>query len=300
MGSLLGWSFSAGKLFGIPIRVHWTMILLSAFWVLSETTPIGMGWQLAVCLILWFTVLVHELGHAFAARGVGGQAREILLWPLGGLAYTTHRGGLIEDIKVVLGGPLTHIPLGLLFARLFTLQGVKWDWHYLNPFTTWPMLDGGFWTYLAFYGLKIQVVLLLFNLCVPVYPLDGGHLLANLLRFRLSRETTAKIVMVLSTIAGFALLSLGRIFLTVWIFYETYQMYAYYLSGALREHPMFRIDSPADSKRKVVKKPKASGPAKILQFPNQSAVKNKSCPYCQQSLPSSAVMCGRCEKMLPK
>ena len=299
MNQFLGWSLSLGRLFGIPIRVHWTLVALTAFWVLTESTPMAMGWRLAVCGVLWFTILIHELGHAFAARGVGGEANSIMLWPLGGLAFTTHPGGLVEDTKVVLGGPLTHIPLGLLFAKLLTLQGVAWDWSFLNPMAGWPILTGGFWSFLFFYGLKIQVVLLILNLCVPVYPLDGGRILANLLRFRFTRETTVKVIIPLSVVSGVAFIFLGYLFIGFLVFYETYVLFEARKSGQLGQHPIFRADSRADSAR-ASKRPKPSGPAKVLPFTGGlKAPKTKPCPFCHNDLPSSAKMCGRCEKMLP-
>ena len=39
-------------------------------------------------LILWWTVLIHELGHCLAGYLVGGESEKVLLWPLGGLAFT--------------------------------------------------------------------------------------------------------------------------------------------------------------------------------------------------------------------
>ncbi len=321
MNQFLGWSLSLGRIAGIPIRAHWTLLLLTAFRVLSEKTPIAMGWQLAVLALLWVTVLVHELGHAYAARGVGGEAHQILLWPLGGLAYTSHRGGLKEAIKVVLGGPLTHIPMAVIFARLLTLQGVPWDWAYLNPMADWPVLQGGFWAFLFFYGLKIQVTLFLFNLFVPCYPFDGGQLLANLLLFRLSRRRTAQVIMTLSAVsAGVLLFYVRSLFLSLMVIFEIYQMFTLYSANALGQHPLFARapDHPVGPQRSRPK-PRPSGGGVLLEFrkrgeesapspcegtggPGASTTSTavKPCPFCQRDLPLSAKMCGRCERMLPE
>lgn len=317
MNQFLGWSLSLGRIAGIPVRAHWTLLLFTAFRVLSERTPEAMGWQLSVLLLLWLTVLVHELGHAYAARGVGGEAHEILLWPLGGLAFTSQPGGLKEAIKVVLGGPLTHIPMALLFARLLTLQGVAWDWSYLDPTAEWPVLQGGFWAFLFFYGLKIQVALFLFNLFVPCYPFDGGQLLANLLLFRLSRRRTAQILMTLSALcAAVLLLYLRSFFLSLMVMVEIFQLYTLYSANALGRHPLFaRAPDRPDRPRS---KPRPSGGGVVLAFrrpgessstrveassgPDASSTPTavKSCPYCGRDLPLSARMCGRCERMLPQ
>ena len=298
----MNWSLPAGRAFGIPIRVHWTLLALCAFWVLTEATPREMGWKLAVCAVLFLTVLVHELGHAFAARAVGGQAHSIMLWPLGGLAYTSHQGRLVDDIKVVLGGPLTHIPLAFLFARLLMFLGVDWDWAYLHPLSHWETAVGGFWVYLCMYGLKIQVGMFLFNLFMPMYPLDGGRLLLDLLLFRFTRETAAKVIMVMSVLCGVALLFLGaRPFLLIWVLFEVYQLGVCYKSGQLNRHPLFaRVPD-----RPVAKTRKPSGGGVVLQFRKRDdsmaapATGQRECPFCKRSLPREAKMCGPCEKMLP-
>ena len=49
--------------------------------------------------ILFFTVLVHELGHCLACRQIGGEAHSILLWPLGGLAFIGHEAGTKTKIR---------------------------------------------------------------------------------------------------------------------------------------------------------------------------------------------------------
>src|SRR5690606_38760364 len=84
-------SLSLGDWFGIHVKVHASLLLLLVFNVLFSGAVGGMGFQNAIIssVILFGIVLLHEFGHCFAARHVGGDAREILLWPLGGLAYVS-------------------------------------------------------------------------------------------------------------------------------------------------------------------------------------------------------------------
>lgn len=80
---------------------------------LMEISEGGMAvlWAFIVFgLVLFSSVLVHELGHSLAARCVGGRADEIVMWPLGGLAYLSHDTGPKGDLWVTFAGPLTHIP----------------------------------------------------------------------------------------------------------------------------------------------------------------------------------------------
>lgn len=307
MNDALGWSFSAGSLFGIPIRVHWTLLAMTLGWVLTSPDPRTMGWRSAVCVVGCLTVLVHELGHAFAAKGVGGTAHKIVLWPLGGLAYTSHSGRgsdrqrLIDDIKVVLGGPMTHIPLAILFARLLVFQGEPWSWQLLHPTEHWSTQIDGFWPFLCLYALKIQVWLFLFNLFLPVYPLDGGRLLVDLMLFGFRRETVAVTIITLSVISGLALIPLGHPFLVIWAFFEVYQLYTFYKRKELAHHPLFaRVPQLSTGT------PRKPGGSVVLQFrkPEKKAPtvteEQRQCPYCQRMLPRHAKMCGPCERILPE
>ena len=84
----LTWTPTLGRLFGIRIRVHMLFMLFVGYELLRASVQ---GWFPAAAhylLLLWTFVLMHEFGHCFAARSVGGSADEILLWPLGGLANT--------------------------------------------------------------------------------------------------------------------------------------------------------------------------------------------------------------------
>src|ERR1051326_6581291 len=90
MRDALAWSFPLGRLFGINIRVHWLFPVVAAGLVLRAGYYLpGTAWQdvLWLQVILFVSVLLHEFGHCFAARYVEGDAKEILMWPLGGLAF---------------------------------------------------------------------------------------------------------------------------------------------------------------------------------------------------------------------
>src|SRR5882724_7785177 len=113
------WSVPLGRLFGVTIRVHWLfpivalgLILRAAFQkdVLPDT------WKdVSIILVLMFlSVLLHEFGHCFGARLVDGDANEILIWPLGGLAYVevphTPRANFITTLM----GPLVNVGLCII------------------------------------------------------------------------------------------------------------------------------------------------------------------------------------------
>ena len=83
------WSFPFGRLFGINVRIHFLFPFVALAMILTappsrESRPGGVDDASIVMVILFFSVLLHEFGHCFAARSVNGDAQEVLLWPLGG------------------------------------------------------------------------------------------------------------------------------------------------------------------------------------------------------------------------
>src|SRR5215469_2963925 len=86
---LLSGSVPLFTAFGIRVRMHASMLLLIIIGLATSEMSGGMGITNAMTfsLVLFSVVLLHEFGHCFAARWVGGEAHDILMWPLGGLAY---------------------------------------------------------------------------------------------------------------------------------------------------------------------------------------------------------------------
>ncbi|WP_157772439.1 M50 family metallopeptidase [Lacunisphaera limnophila] len=76
------------RLWGIDVHVHWSWFVVAVYSV-STRVPnyVSPVWALLEYLALFVVVLLHEFGHALACRQVGGQADQIVLWPLGGVAY---------------------------------------------------------------------------------------------------------------------------------------------------------------------------------------------------------------------
>ena len=97
MTNCMNSSFKCCSLFGIEIHIH---ILMPLFFVgtflvwmpmMLQDTGNAAWYVVLVCLFnvsLWETVLIHELGHCLAGHLVGGHTDKVLLWPLGGLAFT--------------------------------------------------------------------------------------------------------------------------------------------------------------------------------------------------------------------
>ncbi|MBI4567642.1 MAG: hypothetical protein HY719_04510 [Planctomycetes bacterium] len=193
------WSVGVGRLFGIPIRVHVVLLVWVAFRLLGalgEDHPSrAFQIELAVCLGLAGIVLLHEFGHAFAAIQQGGVAEEVLLWPLGGLAFTArtpHRPW--AEFVTVVWGPLVNVLLAAISAPLFFLWAGAFTPHLFDIYSLTSFVqdspalledlraaaaaNGGEWPLVYVipdYLFKTNLVLLVFNL-FPAYPMDSGRL----------------------------------------------------------------------------------------------------------------------------
>lgn len=168
----LNWSPTIGHLFGIRIRVHITLLLFILFDLLQSFT-VG---TLIFEAVLFGSILLHEFGHCFAARSVGGSADDILMWPLGGLASVDAPRRPKEQFITVICGPLVNVALIILsVAIVFGLGGrVLFTSSYPYLFSIGP--TNSYLDVVLFSMILTNVALFLFNL-LPMYPMDGGRML---------------------------------------------------------------------------------------------------------------------------
>jgi Zn-dependent protease len=178
---LLTGSIPLFTVFNIRVRAHASMVLYAVLVLLLGFGP-GYAWQDRVqnVTLLFAIVLLHEFGHCFAARWVGGSAEDILMHPLGGLAMARPPRRPLPTFITVAGGPLVNVVICLIFgAGLWALGG----WLPWNPVLTKPIrnFEGWLdvWRYL-FWIYQISWTLLCFNL-LPIFPLDGGQMLQSIL-----------------------------------------------------------------------------------------------------------------------
>src|SRR5215813_282839 len=134
------WSIPCGRLFGITIRVHILFPVVTIALVLrfAFEVPIPGAWLDLALLeaIIFLTVLLHEFGHCFGARAVNGDAQEILMWPLGGLASVDVPHTPRANFITTLAGPAVNFFLCLLSLLVLYLTGPyqpNWDpTHYIG------------------------------------------------------------------------------------------------------------------------------------------------------------------------
>ena len=200
----MSWAPSLGTVFGIRVQVHILFLIFIAIELLRGATGGGFWWALRYEIMLFGLVFLHELGHCFGARSVGGSATNILMWPLGGLAYvgTPHRPG--ANLWTAAAGPLVNFAFcvitgTILIAATGSLHAVPWNpFHSMPHESTWPLLlryELFFWLYQFFY---VNYILMLFNVCLPVFPLDGGRIFQALCWHRMGYHRS----MMLATTVG--------------------------------------------------------------------------------------------------
>ena len=105
--------------FGIRVKAHATL-LLSAALILLLGFGDGFVWQDKVFSVtmLFAIVLLHEFGHCFTARWVGGEADEIIMHPLGGLALARAPHRPLPTFLTIAGGPAVNVLICLVFGAV--------------------------------------------------------------------------------------------------------------------------------------------------------------------------------------
>jgi Zn-dependent protease len=155
------------RLFAFPLRVHWT------FWLAALLLSSGLKEPLlvlAAALVMVVSIVVHEMGHAFAARHYQKRVDEIILYALGGLCV--HEGGWLEpwkNIRIALAGPLAGFMLAGVFAALFFTIGGN------SPPIVQIILYEGLW-----FNVAVNAINLL-----PIFPLDGGQIFREYTQWKL-------------------------------------------------------------------------------------------------------------------
>jgi Zn-dependent protease len=168
------------------------------------------GWQMGVvcALLLLVIVLIHEFAHIFAARLTGGDGDEILLWPLGGLAFCHPAETFRAQFLTPAAGPLAN--LALCIAAFPAVWSSGLGVAAFNPLAL-PIAElsaGHLLRDLSVLTFSLSWVLLLLNL-LPAFPLDGGQMLQAVLAERLGPATARQLSVRVGFFAGLALALLG-------------------------------------------------------------------------------------------
>ena len=246
---------------GIDVFLHWSWFLVAAFEISNRTGRYSsLTWNVLEYLALFLIVMLHEFGHALACRQVGGTANQIVLWPLGGVAYVNPPPRPGATLWSIAAGPLVNVALlPILFVAGMLSRSLGLAGAMPNVYA----LLRAVWF--------INAGLLIFNM-LPIYPLDGGQILRSLLWFGLGR---ARSLMVAASIglAGVA----GFIILAFWIHSAWFAVLAVFMLmncwGGLRQ---------------------AQALARFAKLPRQEGF---ACPRCKAAPPLGTFWkCGQCSQ----
>jgi Zn-dependent protease len=186
---------------GIDVFLHWSWFLVAGFEISGRARSYSsLTFNVLEYLALFLIVLLHEFGHALACRQVGGTANQIVLWPLGGVAYVNPPPRPGATLWSIAAGPLVNVALIPVLSGLGMASRAA-GWAAAMP-------DAQAFLRTIWF---INFGLLIFNM-LPIYPLDGGQILRSLLWFVVGRARS----LMVATSVGFLGVA-GVIVLALWV-----------------------------------------------------------------------------------
>ncbi len=197
------WSFRLGSMFGVPVYLHMTFLLLLGGVGLVQLFQGGLGPAVGMVTLIsavFGCVLLHEMGHALAAREFGIATRDVTLLPIGGLARLERMPrDPRQELWIALAGPAVNVALAGVLG-------------------IWVALFGGWF---ANRLLLINLGLVVFNM-IPAFPMDGGRVLRALLARRMGHlratELAASIGKAMAIVFGVAGLFLNPMLIFIAFF----------------------------------------------------------------------------------
>ena len=193
----MGWSIPIIRIGGIQLRIHITFLLLIVWLALgyyAEGGSAAAAGRVFFILLLFLCVVLHEFGHALAAKMFGINTPDITLLPIGGVARLERMPEEpTQELIIASAGPLVNVVIAL---ALWLVIGFR-------PAADPTVFEG---SNLLMKLMQINVWLVLFNL-LPAFPMDGGRILRALLATRMSyaraTQTAATVGQAFAFIFGF-------------------------------------------------------------------------------------------------
>lgn len=189
------WAFQVGSMLGIPIRIHVTFLLILIwFGMAAAASSRNVPREIAFVLALFACVLLHELGHAAMARRFGVRTREIVLYPIGGVARLESIPGGWAELAIALAGPAVNVALAAACAAALVALHVPQPLQQAMPWQNTGLVQKLLWA---------NIVLVVFNM-IPAFPMDGGRVLRAVLALGLGQHRATRIAAFIGqAIAGF-------------------------------------------------------------------------------------------------
>src|SRR6185437_7272461 len=173
-------SLFLGRIFGIKLYIHFTFLLLFLYigyygYEASHSLK-QIQYDFLLIIVAFIFVIMHEFGHALAARRVGIQTRQILILPIGGMAQLDNMPENPKDeLFVTFCGPDVNLASIVLMLPIFLVN------HSFADILPALALNNDWIATI----IGINLILFVFNL-IPAFPMDGGRIFRALLAFRLN------------------------------------------------------------------------------------------------------------------
>jgi Zn-dependent protease len=189
---------------GIDVFLHWTWFLMAVYEIQGRNSGYSsVIWKVFEYLALFVIVTLHEFGHALACRQVGGRANQIVLWPLGGVAYVDPPPRPGATLWSIAAGPLVNVALIPVFWILLHATGSVG----LQSPDVYRLIGQ---------VTQINTWLLIFNI-LPIYPLDGGQIFRSLLWFVLGRAWSLMVAAVVGLLGALGFIALALYEQNAWM-----------------------------------------------------------------------------------
>jgi Zn-dependent protease len=212
-------SLQVAKIYQIPIRLHFSLVLVFfliawtlAYGFMPQYSP-GMNqvnyWIMSITgtIILFLSVLLHELSHSIVAKSYGIRVRQIMLFIFGGVSDIEEEPKEFKkEFKMAIVGPAVSLVLSTIFAVFWWITSIPITSSSTDDFynTALTMINGIF-----FYSSFLNLILGIFNL-VPAFPMDGGRILRSLLFSRNKNyDKSTRIAVRIGVIISYVFFGLG-------------------------------------------------------------------------------------------
>jgi Zn-dependent protease len=160
------------SLFGVPLELHWSLLLLYALFIFQAKFLLGS----ILFVLIMLSVLVHEYAHVWVAKKVGVNTVKVLLFGLGAAAMVESMVRYPKkELKIALAGPVSSFILFVIFLPLGLI----------------------FKNFIFIYLFLVNLIMGVFNL-LPIYPSDGGRILYDVLALFTSFRKALKISVITS------------------------------------------------------------------------------------------------------
>lgn len=234
----MGRSWSVGTYFDIPVKIHWSFgFILIYLGYIGTSEGLSISQLLFIVFLsfsVFFCVILHEYGHALMARRFKVNTKDIILFPIGGVARLERIPTIPrQELLIAIAGPLVNVVifiLGMLVLLLY--YEVQFTLEWFNDVS-----GSGVKNYLIAI-IFVNALLFLFNL-IPAFPMDGGRILRALLSYKFGLGRATQIAT-----------HIARVFAVGFVLYGLYDfhpiqiaigIFVFIASGSENNHTQFNL-----------------------------------------------------------